>query len=54
MNNCQYLNQRNYNLKGQLQGVRCKSEATHGDFCKVHSYTADRHIGAGPGPGYIK
>ena len=51
--NCHYLTQRNHTTDGKLQGVRCKKEATHGDFCKVHSYTADRHIGAGPGPGYI-
>ena len=51
--NCHYLTQRNFNTKGQLQGVRCKKEATDGNFCKVHSYDATRFTGAGPGPGYI-
>ena len=58
--NCNYLNQRNYNLEGQLKGVRCTRDATEPEkgtgaliWCKVHSYTADRKLGAGSGPGYV-
>ena len=58
MAECQYLNQKNYGIDGQLKGVQCKKEANfpevknHGTpeatwfwFCKVHSYTIDRLIG---------
>ena len=51
--NCHYLHQRHYNLQHQLIGVRCTATATDGNWCKVHSYTADREVGAGSGPGYI-
>ena len=52
---CQYLNQRNYGLDGQLKGAECKSESEVREkvndspvygWCKVHSYAADRFIGA--------
>ena len=62
---CQYLNQRNHSF-GKLTGAQCKKEANfpevknHGTpeatwfwFCKVHSYTADRFIGARNQSGYI-
>ena len=46
---------------GRLIGVRCRKEATVEEpkngrsyhFCTVHSYTAERFVGAGAGPGYI-
>ena len=61
MENCYFLNQRNYSISGALKGVRCNKEATVEEtktgriyhFCAVHSYTADRFVGAGQDPGYI-
>ena len=55
MENCYFLNQRNYSISGALKGVRCNKEATVEEakngriyhFCAVHSYTADRFVGAG-------
>ena len=60
MNRCYFLNQKNYSF-GKLIGVRCRKEATVEEpkngrsyhFCTVHSYTAERFVGAGAGPGYI-
>jgi len=63
---CQYLNQRNHSF-GKLTGVQCKSESEvkekvnaspvfgprSYEWCKVHSYTADRFIGARNQSGYI-
>ena len=55
MENCYFLNQRNYSISGALKGVRCNNQATVEEakngriyhFCGVYSYTADRFVGAG-------